>query len=337
MVNGKKLVVSASPHVRSEKTTTSIMLDVIIALIPALIASFVFFGPKVLAVTATTVITAVLAEYISRKVMKRHNTISDLSAVVTGLILAFNLPSTVPLWIAAVGSVVAIVVVKQFFGGIGQNFANPAITARIVLLLSFATKMSGSEWAAPLAWLGKTDALTTATPLALYGDETATLPSLLDMFIGNRAGSLGETCTVALLIGGIYLIARKVISFKIPLAYLGSFALIMIVTGFVIKRDPVEALTYAAYQFMSGGLFLGAFFMATDYATSPINTDGKYIFGVGCGILTALIRIFGSLPEGVSFAILIMNLLVPLIEKITTPKPFGTPKKEKKAKEADAK
>ncbi|MEE1010864.1 MAG: RnfABCDGE type electron transport complex subunit D [Acutalibacteraceae bacterium] len=337
MVNGKKLVVSASPHIRSEKTTTRIMLDVIIALIPALIASFVFFGPKVLAVTATTVITSVLAEYISRKVMKRHNTIGDLSAVVTGLILAFNLPSTVPLWIAAVGSVVAIVVVKQFFGGIGQNFANPAITARIVLLLSFATKMSGSEWAKPLAWITKPEVMTTATPLALYGEENAVLPSLLDMFIGNRAGSLGETCTVALLIGGIYLIARKVISFKIPLAYLGSFALIMLVTGFIIKRDPVEALTYAAYQFMSGGLFLGAFFMATDYATSPINTDGKYIFGVGCGILTALIRIFGSLPEGVSFAILIMNLLVPHIERITTPKPFGTPKKEKKAKEADAK
>ena len=337
MVNGKKLVVSASPHIRSEKTTTRIMLDVIIALIPALIASFVFFGPKVLAVTATTVITSVLAEYISRKVMKRHNTIGDLSAVVTGLILAFNLPSTVPLWIAAVGSVVAIVVVKQFFGGIGQNFANPAITARIVLLLSFATKMSGSEWAKPLAWITKPEVMTTATPLALYGEENAVLPSLLDMFIGNRAGSLGETCTVALLIGGIYLIARKVISFKIPLAYLGSFALIMLVTGFIIKRDPVEALTYAAYQFMSGGLFLGAFFMATDYATSPINTDGKYIFGVGCGILTALIRIFGSLPEGVSFAILIMNLLVPHIERITTPKPFGTPKKEKKAKEADVK
>lgn len=337
MVNGKKLVVSASPHVRSPKTTTGIMLDVIIALIPAFIASFVFFGWNVLFVTATTVITAVLAEYISRKVMKRHNTISDLSAVVTGLILAFNLPSTVPLWIAAIGSVVAIVVVKQFFGGIGQNFANPAITARIVLLLSFATKMSGSEWQAPLAWLGKADALTTATPLALYGDETATLPTLLDMFIGNRAGSLGETCTVALLIGGIYLIARKVISFKIPLAYLGSFAIIMVVAGFVIKKDPIEALMYAAYQFMSGGLFLGAFFMATDYATSPINTDGKYIFGAGCGILTALIRIFGSLPEGVSFAILIMNLLVPLIEKITTPKPFGTPKKEKKAKGAEAK
>ena len=329
MVNGKKLVVSASPHLRNNTTTTKIMLDVIIALIPAFIASIILFGPRVLAVTATTIVAAVLSEFVARKVMKRHNTIGDLSAVVTGLILAFNLPSTVPLWIAAIGSVVAIIVVKQFFGGIGQNFANPAITARIVLLLSFATKMSGSNWAAPLSWRG-TDAVTTATPLALYGDETATLPSLLDMFIGNRAGSLGETCTVALLIGGIYLIARKVISFKIPVAYLGSFAVIMLIAG---KGD----LEYVAYQLMSGGLFLGAFFMATDYSTSPINTDGKYIFGVGCGIITALIRIFGSLPEGVSFAILIMNLLVPHIERITTPKPFGTPKKEKKAKEADAK
>lgn len=329
MVNGKKLVVSASPHLRNNTTTTKIMLDVIIALIPAFIASIILFGPRVLAVTATTVITAVLSEFVARKVMKRHNTIGDLSAVVTGLILAFNLPVDIPLWIAAIGSVVAIIVVKQFFGGIGQNFANPAITARIVLLLSFATKMSGSNWAAPLSWRGA-DAVTTATPLALYGDETATLPSLLDMFIGNRAGSLGETCTVALLIGGIYLIARKVISFKIPVAYLGSFAIIMLIAG---KGD----LEYVAYQLMSGGLFLGAFFMATDYSTSPINTDGKYIFGVGCGIITALIRIFGSLPEGVSFAILIMNLLVPHIERITTPKPFGTPKKEKKAKEADAK
>lgn len=327
MVNGKKLVVSASPHLRSKTTTTKIMLDVIIALIPALIASFVFFGPQVLAVTATTVITAVLSEYIARKVMKRHNTLGDLSAVVTGLILALNLPANTPLWIAAIGSVVAIIVVKQFFGGIGQNFANPAITARIVLLLSFATHMSGSNWVAPLSWLGKTDAVSTATPLAVKPEE---LPSLLDMFIGNRAGSLGETCTVALLIGGVYLIARKVISFKIPVAYLGSFAIIMLIaSGFDLE--------YTAYQLMSGGLILGAFFMATDYSTSPINTDGKYIFGIGCGIITALIRLFGSLPEGVSFAILLMNLLVPHIERITTPKPFGTPKKEKKAKEADAK
>lgn len=326
MVNGKKLVVSASPHLRSKHTTPKIMLDVIIALIPALIASIVLFGPRVIAVTATTVITAVLAEYISRKVMKRHNTISDLSAVVTGLILAFNLPVSIPLWIAAIGSVVAIVVVKQFFGGIGQNFANPAITARIVLLLSFATQMG--NWTAPLSW--RTDAVTTATPLALIGVEGAELPSLLDMFIGNRAGCLGETCTLALLIGGIYLIARKVISFKIPVAYIGTFAIVMLIAG---KGD----FEFVAYQLMGGGLILGAFFMATDYATSPLNTDGKYIFGIGCGLLTALIRIFGSLPEGVSFAILIMNLLVPHIERITTPKPFGTPKKEKKAKEAAAK
>lgn len=331
MVNGKKLVVSASPHLRNKTTTTKIMLDVIIALIPALIASVIFFGPQVLAVTATTVVTAVLSEYIARKVMKRHNTLNDLSAVVTGLILALNLPVNVPLWIAAIGSVVAIIVVKQFFGGIGQNFANPAITARIVLLLSFATKMSGN-WVKPFSWRGA-EAVTTATPL----DESATLPSLLDMFIGNRAGSLGETCTVALLIGGIYLIAKKVISFKIPVAYLGSFAVIMLVAGLVKKDSFAEALEYTAYQLMSGGLMLGAFFMATDYSTSPINTDGKYIFGIGCGIITALIRLFGSLPEGVSFAILLMNLLVPHIERITTPKPFGTPKKEKKAKEADAK
>ncbi|MBE6770530.1 MAG: RnfABCDGE type electron transport complex subunit D [Ruminococcaceae bacterium] len=326
MVNGKKLVVSASPHLRSKHTTPKIMLDVIIALIPALIASIILFGPRVIAVTATTVITAVLAEYISRKVMKRHNTIGDLSAVVTGLILAFNLPVSIPLWIAAIGSVVAIVVVKQFFGGIGQNFANPAITARIVLLLSFATQMG--NWTAPLSW--RTDAVTTATPLALIGSENAQLPSLLDMFIGNRAGCLGETCTLALLIGGIYLIARKVISFKIPVAYIGTFAVVMLIAG---KGD----LEYVAYQLMGGGLMLGAFFMATDYATSPLNTDGKYIFGIGCGLLTAVIRLFGSLPEGVSFAILIMNLLVPHIERITTPKPFGTPKKEKKAKEAAAK
>lgn len=326
MVNGKKLVVSASPHLRSKHTTPKIMLDVIIALIPALIASIVLFGPRVIAVTATTVITAVLAEYISRKVMKRHNTISDLSAVVTGLILAFNLPVSIPLWIAAIGSVVAIVVVKQFFGGIGQNFANPAITARIVLLLSFATQMG--NWTAPLSW--RTDAVTTATPLALIGEKGAELPSLLDMFIGNRAGCLGETCTLALLIGGIYLIARKVISFKIPVAYIGTFAIVMLIAG---KGD----FEFVAYQLMGGGLMLGAFFMATDYATSPLNTDGKYIFGIGCGLLTAVIRLFGSLPEGVSFAILIMNLLVPLIERITTPKPFGTPKKEKKAKEAAAK
>lgn len=326
MVDGKKLVVSASPHLRTKDTTTGIMLDVIIALVPALIASVVLFGPRALAVVATTVISAVLSEYVSRKVMKRHNTIGDLSAVVTGLILAFNLPVSIPLWMAAVGSFFAIVVVKQFFGGIGQNFANPAIAARIVLLISFGQAMG--NWTAPLSW--KTDAVSTATPLAILGGEsTEALPSLIDMLLGVRGGCLGETCSLALIVGGIYLIARKVISPKIPLAYIGTVAVIMLIAG---KFD----LEFLAYQLMGGGLLLGAFFMATDYSTSPIKSNAKIVFGIGCGLLTCVIRLFGSLPEGVSFAILIMNLLVPHIETIMAPKPFGTVK-EKKSKEVEAK
>lgn len=326
MVNGKKLVVSASPHLRTKDTTSRIMLDVVIALIPSLIAAVILFGPRVLAVTATTVASAVLSEYLARKVMKRHNTIQDLSAVVTGVILAFNLPVSIPLWMAAIGSFFAIVVVKQMFGGIGQNFANPAIVARIVLLLSFGQAMG--SWTAPLSW--KTDAVSTATPLAILGGETAEeLPSLLDMFLGIRGGCLGETCSVALIIGGIYLMARRVISYKIPVAFIGTVAVIMLIAG---KGD----LEFVAYQLMSGGLLLGAFFMATDYSTSPIKSNAKIVFGVGCGLLTCIIRLFASLPEGVSFAILIMNLLVPHIETIMAPKPFGTVK-EKKAKEGEAK
>ena len=321
MVNGKKLVVSASPHLRSTQTTTRIMLDVVISLIPALIAAIFIFGPRVLCVAAVSISSAVLAEYVSRKVMKRHQTIGDLSAVVTGLILALNLPSTIPYWIAAIGSIVAIVVVKQFFGGIGQNFANPAITARIVLLLSFGAQMG--NWVAPLSW--KTGITTTATPLAV-GYENLDV-SLLDMLLGLRGGCLGETCALALILGGIYLIARKVISPAIPLTYIGTVALIMLIAG---KGD----LGFVAYQVMGGGLLLGAFFMATDYSTCPIKVRGKIIFGIGCGIITALIRLFASMTEGVSFAILIMNLLVPFIDRATIPKPFGTPKKEKKSKEA---
>ena len=328
MVDGKKLLVSASPHLRTKDTTRGIMLDVVISLIPALVAAVILFGPRVLAVTATTVITAVLSEFLARKVMKRHNTIGDLSAVVTGLILAFNLPVSIPLWMAAIGSVFAIVVVKQMFGGIGQNFANPAIVARIVLLLSFGQAMG--TWTAPLSW--KTDAVTTATPLAILGGETTgELPSLLDMLLGIRGGCLGETCSVALIAGGIYLIARKVISYKIPVAFIGTVAVVMLIAG---KGD----LEFVAYHLMSGGVLLGAFFMATDYSTSPIKSNAKIVFGIGCGLLTCLIRLFASLPEGVSFAILIMNLLVPHIETIMAPKPFGTVKEKKsKAKEGEAK
>lgn len=321
----KKLTVSASPHVRSAQTVSGIMLNVIIALIPALAASVWLFGLRVLLVCAVTVSVSVLSEYIARKVMKRHNTIGDLSAVVTGLILAFNLPVSIPLWMAAIGSVIAIVVAKQFFGGIGQNFVNPAIAGRIILMVSFPTAMT--TWTAPFAYKSTQGTITTATPLAA---EESELPSLLKMFLGMRGGSLGETCAAALIIGGLYLIIRKIISPAIPLSFIGTVAVIMLIAG---KGD----LSFVAYQLLSGGLMLGAFFMATDYATSPINFKGKIIFGIGCGIITSMIRLFGSLPEGVSFAIILMNILVPHIENLTTPKPFGTAKEKKsKSKEKEA-
>ena len=326
-----KLNVSASPHVRSPKTVTGIMLDVIIALCPALFASFFLFGPRALAVVAVCVGVCVLSEYISRKVMKRHNTIGDLSAVVTGILLAFNLPPSIPLWMAAIGSIAAIVVVKQFFGGIGQNFINPALAGRIILLTSFPSAMA--VWTKPFTW--QTDAVTTASPLASLYDSNGNftnenLPSLLDMFLGNRAGCLGEVCAVGLILGGIYLVIRKVISPVIPLTFIGTVGVFMFIAG---GFD----LEFTAYQLLSGGLLLGAIFMATDYTTSPISFKGKIIFGIGCGLVTALIRFYGNLPEGVSFAIVLMNILVPHIERLTTPKPFGTIKQKKEKKEAQAK
>lgn len=316
----KKLTVSASPHVRSPHTATGIMLDVIIALIPALIAAVIIFGTQVLLVTLVCVGSAVLSEYLSRKVMKRHQTIGDLSAVVTGLLLAFNLPVSIPLWIAALGSIIAIVVVKQMFGGIGQNFVNPALAARIILLVSFPSKMTG--WTL--------DGVTTATPLASLKSGkviSAELPSIVDMLLGKHGGCLGEVCSVALILGGIYLIVRKVISPAIPLSYIGTVAVFMLLAG-------KGSLEFTAYQLLSGGLLIGAIFMATDYTTSPVSFKGKIIFGIGCGLITAAIRLFGGYPEGVSFSIIIMNILVPHIERLTTAKPFGTPKKDKKAEKA---
>ena len=312
----KKLTVSASPHVRSAQTVSGIMLNVIIALIPALAASVWLFGPRVLLICLVTIGTCMLSEYLSRKIMKRSNTLGDLSAVVTGLLLAFNLPVSIPLW---------QVVVKQLFGGIGQNFVNPAITGRIILMVSFPTAMT--TWIKPLSWLDKgAEAVTTATPLTMLtkgGELSDGLPSLVDMLIGIRGGSLGETCAVALIIGGVYLMIRKIISPAIPLSFIGTVAVIMLIAG-------KGSFTFVAYQLLSGGLMLGAFFMATDYTTSPINLKGRIIFGIGCGLLTSFIRLFGSLPEGVSFSIILMNILVPHIEHLTTPKPFGTVKEKKK-------
>ena len=330
----KKLTVSASPHAHSSETTTGIMLDVIIALFPAAVASVVLFGVRALAVLAVTVASCVLCEYFSRKAMKRPSTLGDLSAVVTGIILAFNLPSTIPLWMTVIGAFIAIVIVKQMFGGIGQNFVNPAITARIILMSSFPVAMS--TWTQPLATKSGTDALTAASPLALMANITkqgdmalalkeAGLPSLKDMFFGLRPGSMGEVCALALLLGFVYLLIRKVISPIIPLTFIGTVAVFMLIAG---KGN----LQFVAYQLLSGGLLLGAIFMATDYTTSPINTKGKVIFAIGCGLITSVIRVFGMLPEGVSFSIIIMNIFVPHIENLTTPKPFGSEKEKKEAK-----
>lgn len=328
------MIVSSSPHLRSRDTVPGIMLDVIIALVPALVASVILFGFRALLLTAVCVLSCVGSEYLSRRLMKRENTLSDLSAVVTGILLAFNLPVSLPLWMAVIGSVTAIVVVKQFFGGIGQNFVNPALTGRIVLMMSFPSQMSA--WTQPLS--SKAQAVTSATPMASLGQvvqqgvsgdtlEAANLPTLFEMLIGQRQGSLGEVCAAALLLGFLYLLVRRVISPVIPLVYIGTVAFLMFAAGGF-------NYTFAAYQVLGGGLLLGAIFMATDYTTSPISRKGKIIYAVGCGLLTTVIRLFGSLPEGVSFSIIIMNILVPHIERITTPKPFGTEKQGAKEKEA---
>jgi len=241
--------------------------------------------------------------------MKRPQTLGDMSAAVTGVLLAFNLPVTIPLWQAAIGGAAAIIVAKQMFGGLGQNFVNPALIGRIILMASFPEAMN--NWIAPLQGTG-TDAVTSATPLALLSQSDVAITSLKELFFGIRAGSLGETCVMALLLGGAYLLVRRVISPVIPLIYVGT----VFVLTWVLGENPL-------YHILSGGLMLGAIFMATDYTTSPINTTGKVVYAVGCGLLTVLIRLYGSLPEGVSFAIVIMNILVPLIERATRPLPFG--------------
>lgn len=295
----KLLTVSPAPHIRDNISTQSIMLDVVIATLPALVASVVIFGIRALAVTAVCVAVAVLSEFLFEKGMKKPVTIQDLSAVVTGILLAFCLPVDIPLWIAGLGSVIAIIVVKQLFGGIGQNFANPAITARVVLLIcSFNGAMT--TWTL--------NGISSATPLA----EGAAAPSLFNFFLGRHAGCLGETCAAALLVGGIYLLLRKIISWHIPVAYLGSVAVVSLIAG--------QDLTL---QLFGGGLLLGAFFMATDYTTSPMTNEGKLIYGVGCGLLTMMIRLWGATPEGVSYAILLMNILTPHIDKLTAHKALG--------------
>lgn len=320
----EKLIVSSSPHFNGRKTTQNIMLDVIIGLTPAMIASVVIFGFRAMVVIVTTVAACILSEYISRRVMKRPQTVGDLSCVVTGILLALNLPVTISPLIAAFGGVIAIVVVKQMFGGIGQNFVNPALTARIVLMNSFPAKMT--HWTAAFDYAANADAVTTATPLVSFwqnGGEGS--PTLLRLFLGAHGGCLGETCALAILIGGAYLIVRRVISPVIPVTYLATAAALSALLG----RNPLVDL-------LSGGLMLGAFFMATDYTTSPLYWKARIVFAVGCGVLTILIREFGSLPEGVSYSIVLMNILTPLIERAVKPRAFGKPKEKEKKKEGAA-
>ena len=313
-----KLIVSSSPHITSKTKTKDLMRDVIIALCPALIASIIFFGYRALVIEIVSVACSVFFEYISRRIMKREQTIGDLSAVVTGLLLAFNLPAGVPIYVPIIGAGVAIIVAKQMFGGIGQNFVNPALFARIVLMNSFPVLMTTWYPATPGNFLG--DATATASPLGLIAQGAVDkLPSTLDMFLGNTAGCLGETSALALLIGGIYLICRRVISATIPCVYIAT----VFVLSAILGQNPVV-------QILSGGLFIGAFFMATDYVTSTLTNKGKVIYAFVMGVITVLIRVFASLPEGVSYSIVLMNIIVPLIERKTIPLPFGAVKEPKK-------
>jgi electron transport complex protein RnfD len=308
----EKLIVSSSPHIHSKVTTQGIMRDVLIALTPAAIASVVLFGLKALLIIVTCVASAMVSEFLFNLACKKPQTLRDLSAAVTGLILALCLPAKVELWQCVVGAVFAIIVVKCFFGGLGYNFANPAATGRVFLLLAFSGSVAGGS----ATVFANPDLVASATPLDIINSGAeGELPSLIDMLIGNRGGAIGETCAAALILGGLYLIIRRVIHWHTPVIYIGTvFAL-----SLIIKQD----LTVALYEILGGGLIIAAFFMITDYVTTPINKFGKMVFAFGCGILTVIIRFWGSYPESVSFAIVLMNIVSPYIEKLCAYKPLG--------------
>ena len=313
MENTKKLLVTASPHVRSNRTVKKDMLDVIIALIPAGIASVYFFGYRALVLILASVLTCVLSEYIFNKVTKRKQSIKDLSAVVTGILLAYNVPFTLPVWQMVIGAMFAIIVAKMFFGGIGQNIVNPALAARAFLMASWSSTMTQfvpPHRVATLKSVKDVSMLTGATPLM---DPKSY--SNMDLFLGNIPGCLGEVSSLAILIGACYLLVRKVIQIRIPLTY--------ILTSVVLIGIFGEGFQNSLTTVLSGGMLLGAFFMATDYTTTPVTIKGQYVFAIGAGILTAVIRVFGGYPEGVSYSILLMNLVVPIIETYTRPKTFG--------------
>ena len=318
--------VSTNPHVRSKDTTQTIMRDVLIALTPASIFGIYNFGLGALLRIVIGIAVCVAAEGAYQYFMHKKVTISDLSAAVTGLLIALNVPPTLNIGYEIVGCLFAIIIVKQLFGGLGQNFMNPALGARCFLVLSFAGNMTAFY---PTDVSG-VDAATSATPLTSLKNTGDSVASLTDMFIGNHSGTIGETCIIALLIGVVYLVVRKIISLRIPLSYIGTFAVLI----FLFAPGHQFDAMYMLQEICGGGLILGAFFMATDYVTSPITPNGKLVFGVCLGLLTFIFRMFGGSAEGVSYAIIFCNLLVPLIERVTVPKSFGKKKPEKKAKEA---
>ena len=317
------LVVSSAPHLVTNMDTSKIMLMVLIGLAPSFLVSIYVFGARVIALTAVCIAASMFFEWAWNKLMHKPQTVGDLSAAVTGTLIAFNVPSGLPYWIAIVGCFVAIIVVKQLYGGIGKNVVNPAITARIVLFISFATQMT--TWPLPRM---AADATSTATPLGILAEGGAELPSNMQMFLGFIGGSMGEVSALALLIGGLFLIWKKIISPIIPCCFIGTvfvFALI-----YYAATGDGNALQMAIFHICAGGVMLGAFFMATDYVTSPLLPMGKVIFGIGCGIITMVIRLWGQYPEGVSFSILIMNCLTPLLEDFCQKRLYGGAKKNEK-------
>lgn len=298
------LVVSSAPHLVSNVDTTKIMGMVLLALAPSFCVSIYVFGYRVITLTIVCVAASVVFEWLFNAALKRKQTVGDLSAALTGVLVAFNLPSGFPYWMAIVGCFIAIIIVKQVFGGIGQNLVNPAVTARIVLFISFATEMT--TWPVPRG--AATDAVTGPTPLKILSEGSGTLPSNTELFFGTVGGCIGEVSAAALLIGGLFLIWKKVISPIIPLCFIGT---VFLIAAIAPGQDPI-------FHVLAGGLMLGAFFCATDYVTSPLLPLGKVIFGIGCGLITMVIRLYGSYPEGVSFAILLMNILTPHIDNFCT-------------------
>ncbi|MCI8349117.1 MAG: RnfABCDGE type electron transport complex subunit D [Firmicutes bacterium] len=317
------LVVSSAPHIVSSVDTSRIMAMVLLAMVPSLVVSVYVFGMRVLALTAVCIVASVFFEWAYNKLMKKTQTVGDLSAAVTGMLIAFNVPSGLPFWIAILGCFIAIIIVKQLYGGIGKNLVNPAITARIVLFISFATEMT--TWPLPRM---AADAVSTATPLGILAEGGAELPNNMELFLGFVGGSMGEVSAIALMVGGLFLIWKKVISPIIPFTFIGTVFVFAFIY-YSVTGDG-NALDMAIFHILAGGVMLGAFFMATDYVTTPLLPMGKVIFGIGCGLITMLIRLFGQYPEGVSFSILLMNVLTPLINNFCQNRMYGGAKKNEK-------